>query len=90
MSNQYSTSVPFGKAKRMCRELGVVLTKEDRQYVVKELRRPSNIHRTATVEEALDVAFLMISAERYITRLHLLLDTGRLDRFGCDATDALG
>jgi hypothetical protein len=48
----------------MCRELGVILTKEDRQYVVKELRRPSNIHRTATVEEALDVAFLMISAER--------------------------
>jgi len=61
MSNQYSTSVPFCKAKRMCRELGVILTKEDRQFVVKELRRPSNIHRTATVEEALDIAFLMIN-----------------------------
>jgi hypothetical protein len=64
MSNQYSTSVPFCKAKRMCRELGVILTKEDRQYVVNELRRLCNAHRTATVEEVLDVALLMISAER--------------------------
>ena len=40
VSNLYSTSVPFCKAKRMCREPGVILTKEDRQYVVKELRGP--------------------------------------------------